>query len=166
MTHGMPIYPRARGGIARGDMQPPSEAGELNGLLAELGLKLDRYFEQQTRVDGAIWSQPIPGLLVPLSAGTGTLENELYMLAPPGCMMSLRRLTLSGFTAGTATAYISEEDPAVPYTAAASNTFGKGEILLDTGDHLSIVASGITGQVVVHGRFDVFQNWYLPRYLG
>jgi hypothetical protein len=80
-------------------------------------------------------------------------------------MWGIRRLTLAGYTAGTAGIYIDDIEP-IPYQAAGMYTFGRGEMLLDSGQRLVVQATGITGTVTLFGCADCFPRDYLPIYMG
>jgi len=123
---------------------------------------------------------PMGAIQIPITAGAGVFQmNDLFM-PKAGYMWSIRRLTASGFTAGTVTAfkggaivggaYTGGGDP-FPFSAAAVQTLGRGELLLDQGDALVFVATGITlsagfAGVQINGAADCFERWFLPEYLG
>jgi hypothetical protein len=108
----------------------------------------------------------VPG--IPLSAGAGTMDQAQSLGPPQGYYWSVRRLTATGFTAGTVTAFIDSTagEPVVPFPQAGVFTFGRGEILLHPMSRLVISATGITGTVQLYGAADAFEDWYLPEYLG
>lgn len=157
--------------------QIPRREAEANTAEADLvqaiSVLIDRIDKQQAQaetnqggLEGPVWQTAIPGLIIPIVGGAGTLTDEVYLKPPPECCMSVRRLTVSGFTAGSVTAFVGNTDPALPYPQAASNFFARGQLLLDSGEYLCLVASGITGQPVVYGRIDTFPAWYLSKYLS
>lgn len=163
MVRGIPAYPRTPDMHARNREEPPFE--DLVTKLGNLLDKLDRYFAAQKQREGVVWQVDVPGLLVPLNGGVGSLHDEIYLMAPPECMMSVRRLTVAGFTAGTVVGQINDIDPAISFANAGSQYFPQGAVRLDQGQHLNINATGITGQVQVFGTIDVFPQWYLPFYI-
>lgn len=121
----------------------------------------------RTRIAGAV-------LQVPLACpqfqggGNGTMDYPDALKAKTGYYWSVRRLTLTGWSAGSATAYIDSTagEPVAPYPAPAVLTFGRGELLLNPDSRLVIACTGITGVVQLNGRADVFPSWMLPYYLG
>jgi hypothetical protein len=102
---------------------------------------------------------------------SGTISQPGTLGPPTGFYWGIRRLTASGFTAGTVTFYDSSasgEPLAVAGSAIAGipQTFGRGEVLLHPGHYLVIVAAGITGTATILGAADLFPADFLPRYLG
>jgi hypothetical protein len=112
-----------------------------------------------------IYQHPLDPLQVPLVAGSGTLDLPAQMGPVRGCIWSIRRLTLSGWTGGSVIAYIDGIDP-IPFAAAGMYTFGRGELMLESGQRLVVVASGVTGYVQLNGVTDVFETKTRSRYLG
>lgn len=135
-------------------------------LIERLDKQQAQFETNQGGVEGPVWQTIIPGLLIPIQGGGGSLTDQVYLKPPPECCMSIRRLTVSGFTAGSVTAFVNNDDPALPFPVAASNFFNRGALLLDSGEFLNLVASGVTGQPVVFGRIDTFPAWYLSEYLS
>jgi hypothetical protein len=123
---------------------------------------------------------PIGVLQVPLTGGNGAFQLNDILMPKAGYMWSVRRLTASGYTAGAVVAYkggavvggtyTGGGDP-FPFSAAGAATIGRAELLLDQGDALVIVCTGITlstgyAGVQINGAADCFERWYLPHYLG
>lgn len=122
-----------------------------------------------------------PPLLVPSSGNAISNVNDL--LGPnTGFHWSVRRLNLSGYSAGTVTIYRNAVQTGfgagfavtgeilMPPSPAGTFTFGRGEMLLEPDDSLVLVAQGVTltaGQsgVQVVGSADQFESWLLPDYL-
>ena len=133
-----------------------------------------RLFEQLHQV-------PVGAVQVPLSGGAGAYQMPDLLSPKAGYMWGIRRLTASGYTAGTVVAYkngavvgggyVGGGEPVAPWAAAATLTFGRGELLLDQNDQLIFVCTGITlssgyGGVQVNGAADCFERWLLPEYMG
>jgi hypothetical protein len=123
---------------------------------------------------------PLGMIVVPISGGNGVFQMNDLLMPKAGYMWSVRRLTASGYTAGAVVAYKGGAvvggaytgwgDP-FPFSAAGSATIGRGELLLDQGDPLVIVCTGITlaanqPGVLISGAADCFERWYLPEYIG
>lgn len=134
-------------------------------VFASLSEKLDREHKWRDKIQGAIYQHTFDPLQVPLVAGSGTLDLPGQMSPPRGFMWGVRRLTLSGYTAGNATAYLNNLEP-IPFSQAGMSTFGRGEMVLGSGDRLTVQATGITGIVQLNGVADCFETWYLPYYIG
>jgi hypothetical protein len=130
------------------------------------------------------WQQahqiPIGAIQVPITGGNGAFQMNDLLMPKAGYMWCIRRLTASGYTAGSVVAYkggmvvggtyTGGGDP-FPFSAAGAATIGRGELLLDQGDALVIVCTGITlatgfAGVQINGAADCFERWLLPRYLG
>lgn len=132
--------------------------------LAELNRKLDREHEFRERRATAIWKKKINGLIVPAS---GVLTGDIAMKPEPECMLGIRWLTVSGFTSGNVTISADNLCPPIVQTSTPGTfTFGKGDIILETGEGLWVTVTGITGSVQLWGKNDELENWYLPWYLG
>jgi hypothetical protein len=123
---------------------------------------------------------PIGAIQVPITASAGVFQMNDLLMPKAGYMWSVRRLTASGYTAGSVTvfkggaivggAYTGGGDP-FPFSAAGAATIGRAELLLDQGDALIVVCTGITlaagfAGVQINGAADCFERWYLPHYLG
>jgi hypothetical protein len=161
--------------------------GVFAGVAATIGRNMaDRYEaageneETARRKLETLHQVPIGAIQVPISGGAGVYQMNDLLSVRAGYMWSVRRLTASGYTAGSVIvykggavvggAYTGGGDPVSPFAAAASNTFGRGEILLDQGDALIVVCTGITlaagfAGVQINGAADCFERWMLPRYL-
>jgi hypothetical protein len=124
---------------------------------------------------------PIGAVQVPLTGGNGVFQMNDLLMPKAGFMWSIRRISASGYTAGAVTvfkggavvggAYTGGGDPIAPFAAAGTATIGRGEGLLDAGDALIVVCTGITlssgfAGVQINGSADCFERWLLPEYLG
>lgn len=131
---------------------------------------------------------PIGPAAIPITTGSGVYQMNDLLMPKAGYMWSIRRLTMSGYTAGTVVAYkggaivggvYTGGGEPFPFSAAGTATIGRGELLLDQGDSLIIVcgtqnpggvaitlATGNTNWVQLNGAADCFERWYLPEYIG
>ncbi len=147
--------------------------GQRNGRPVEVDARA-RLFEQLHQV-------PIGAIQVPITAGAGAYQMPDLLSPKAGYMWSVRRITASGYSAGTVVVYkngavvggsaVAGGEPVMPFAAAGTSTAGRGEILLDQNDQLIIVATGITlsagfAGVQINGAADCFERWLLPEYLG
>ena len=147
--------------------------GKVAAMMEDRELKRRRLFEGMHQV-------PIGPQLIPITTGAGNL-NLIEMFGPKaGFMWSVRRLTMSGYSAGTVIAYkngtitggvLLGGEPVAPFPAAGVLTFGRGELLLDQQDVLLFAATGITLNagapgIQVNGAADNFERWLLPEYLN
>jgi len=144
------------------------------GFLLALGAGIDSMNNKADELLAAmqksgeyVFQQPLYGQ-VPLSAGAGTLDGgaNASLTPPRGMIWSVRRLSATGFTAGSVTGYINQLEPVAPFPNPAVFTFGRGEVLLQPGDRLVFVATGITGAVNIFGVSDTFPYTYLTEYLN
>jgi hypothetical protein len=148
--------------------------GKVAALMESHQRRRERLFEQLHQV-------PIGPQYIPIAAGAGVLQMPDQLAPKAGFMWSVRRLTVSGFTAGTVVAYkngavvggaaVGGGEPMIPFAAAGVFTCGRGEELFDQNDQIIFVATGITlsagfAGVQVNGAADCFERWLLPDYLG
>lgn len=141
--------------------------GALFEIFLGLGTKLDRYHEWRMKHGECVFQQPVIGQ-VPIVGGAGSLDNGAPQMAPPRehCW-SIRWLSITGFSAGTVTLQINglETYYTVTPTVNAWQKMGRGELLLQPGDRITLAATGITGAVQMFGRADTFPYWHLAKYL-
>lgn len=140
-------------------------AAQLDARLGSLAAGIKAEQDWRRKCAGAIQQVPIVSTQL---AGSGTIDQPDAMMAKTGYIWGIRRLTVTGFSAGTVTIYKNAAggEPVAPFPAAAVFTYGKGQLLLMPGERLVIVGSGITGTVQLWGTADCFESWYLPYYLG
>lgn len=133
-----------------------------------MAAKIDRAERYRQRMAQAIRQIPITAPPMNLASGAGVIDVPDLLAVKTGFMWSVRRLTLYGFTAGTATVLLNSQfgEPVAPFPQAAVFTFGRGELLMHPGDRLVTTATGITGSVTLAGAADCFEQWYLPHYIG
>lgn len=136
----------------------------IDGLTAQL----QREEQRRQQMCQAVRQVPLATGQMLLSGGAGTIDDPAQLRPGTGYYWGVRRLTLSGFTAGTAIVYKNSTagEPVAPYAQAGTFTFGRGELLLSPGDRLVVTAAGITGYVQLNGAADCFEQWYLPYYIG
>jgi hypothetical protein len=145
---------------------------QLIASIETLNTALSRQEQQRQRAAQCIRQIPLVSPQMNLSAGgAGVIDIPDLLAAKTGYYWGVRRLTLSGFTAGTAVVYLNgtSGEPVAPYAEAATFTFGRGEVLMHPGDRLVVVASGVINSgdyVQLNGAADCFEQWYLPNYIG
>lgn len=141
---------------------------EIEINLTEETSKSSQRKQHHDKLSQEIYQQPFTPLQIPLVAGGGTLDLPGQLSPQRGFMWCVRRLTLSGYTAGSVVPWIDDFEPILlPNSGAAQTVFiGKAEWLLDSGQRLKFIASGITGTVQVNGAADVFPRNLLPIYLS
>lgn len=127
---------------------------------------------------------PIAPPLIVIASSAGVLTTATDLLGPnTGYHWSVRRLSLSGYSAGLVTVYRNAVQTnftagsvaltgeiLMPPSPAGTFTFGRGEILLEPDDSLMFAASGITlaagaPGITVYGSADQLESWLLPDYL-
>jgi len=103
-----------------------------------------------------------------ITQSAGIIDQPDLLAVKTGYYWGIRRLTFSGFTAGTAVVYRNSVsgEPLVPIPSAGVFTFGRAEMLLNPGDRLVVAATGLTGYLQMNGAADCFEQWYLPYYIG
>jgi hypothetical protein len=150
-----------------------AQAGQRNGAM-DVGQRKMKLFDTLHQV-------PIGPIQVPITAGAGVYQMNDLLMPKAGYMWSVRAITASGYTAGSVIvykggavvggAYTGGGDPRCPFPQAQTNTFGRGEFVVDIGDPLIVVCTGITldsahAGVQINGSADCFEKWLLPDYLG
>lgn len=135
--------------------------------LDRLTERMDRRAALQQLAMQAMRQVPFYGSIT-LSGGAGTDDQPDKLQPKTGYVWSIRRITAQGYSAGTVTAYLNSTngEPVMPFPAAAVNTLGRGELLVQSGERLVWGATGITGTVTYWGRADCMEQWLLPFYLG
>ena len=141
---------------------------QLVAAVGSMTAMLEQQERQRQAQSQAVRQVPLTG---PPPNAAGIIDMPDLLMAKTGYYWSVRRLVLSGFSAGTAVVYRNSAitgvgEVLVPYAAAAAFTFGRGEMLLMPGDRLVVQATGITGTVQLNGAADCFEQWYLPYYIG
>jgi hypothetical protein len=138
-------------------------AAALGGVAGALGDEA----QWRARKARAITQVPFWGSIT-LIAGAGTEDQPDKLQAKTGYVWGIRRLTVSGFTAGSVTVFLNSPlgEPIMTYPAAAIATYARSEQVMMPGDRLILVATGITGTVNYWGRADCMESWYFPHYQG
>lgn len=132
------------------------------------GLTAQMRREEEFRQRSSQVLRQVPITAPQITSGSGTIDSPDLLKVKTGYYWSVRRLTFSGFTAGTCVVYRNNVlgEPLVPVQAAGVFTFGRGEMLLSPDDRLVVMATAITGVVQLNGAADCFEMWYLPYYIG
>jgi hypothetical protein len=147
--------------------------GRVASMMEDRELKRKRLFESMHQV-------PIGPQIITITAGAGNLDQVEAFGPKAGFMWSIRRLTVSGYSAGAVIGYkngtvtggaLVGGEPVAPFAAAGVLTFGRGDLLLDQNDILIFSATGITLNasapgIQVNGAADNFERWLLPEYLN
>jgi hypothetical protein len=113
---------------------------------------------QRDRLVQQIHMFTVPAKQMSLTTGAGVLQSREHFGPRTGQCWDVRRLTASGFTAGTVNCYLNgviqgstvySNDQVVGFPVAGTQTLGKAQLLLQANDHLVFSASGITGSVYI-----------------
>lgn len=174
------------GEMAAAPAEPEDEGGGF-GVLAALGVtlgriadRLDDQANRRQRLYESLHQVPQGPAQIPINGGAGVLSLPDVFQCKTGYCRSVRRLTASGFTAGSVTTYLNgllvggvlvgTPEPVAPFPQAGVLTFGRGELLLQQDDTLTFAATGITlssgfAGVQINGIADEFEAWLLPDYL-
>lgn len=158
-------------------MPPPVEDGEgpLLDVWAKIGVRLESLTaelraerQQRARMMGVVRQVPLTSPQMALTAGAGMIDIPDLLMARTGQYWSVRRLTLSGWSAGSVTVWKNGPvgEVLLPFPVPATATIGRGEMILEPGARLVVTATGITGTVQMNGAADMFEDWYLPFYIG
>jgi hypothetical protein len=156
-------------------MVPETEYGasvevDLGKLVLSMSAKVDEMKAWMEKHADIVYQTPI---VAQVGAGTTTTNDganpaQSNTYPDRGTIWSIRRLSITGFTAGTVTAYINALEPVASWTFGVVNPFNyypKGGIILQPGDNLTFGTNAVTGLAQVFGVADTFPIWYLRRYL-
>jgi hypothetical protein len=145
---------------------------DLGFAVMSLGNSVDKMKDWWEKHSDIVYQSPINAQVS--SGSAGITPNDVSAPASSnlqpdlGTCWSVRRLSVTGYTAGTVTLYINALEPVASWTFGVVNpfyTYAKGAILLQPGDRLTIGQSGVTGTGPLFGVADTFPYWYLRRYL-
>ena len=144
---------------------------QLSLAIGELTAEIRAQNRDRQRLAQALRQGPITAAAMTLAGGAGVIDLPDLLAVKTGYYWSVRRLTLTGWTAGSVTVALNATaalggEPVAPFPTPAVFTYGRGELLMHPGDRLVISATGITGSVILDGAADIFEQWYLPYYLG
>jgi hypothetical protein len=165
------------------DIRPESGAAagigvelDLGFAVASLGKKVDSLVDYWERNSEIVYQVPLYAQITgttpasnPDGPNDGANTGNSSLQANGGHCWSIRRMTVSGYTAGTVTAYINGLEPVASWTFGQTTPpfyqYPKGALLLQPGDKLTIGAVGVTGTAQLFGMSDAFPYWYLRKYL-
>lgn len=125
-------------------------SGTLEIALGRVAAVLEQQQRQQQRLDQLIHRAPITYA----ATGSGTFDFPDRFGPKDGFKWDVRRIAISGFTAGTVT--LLKNDPVNGPTLATWSQFGEWtwskQQWLESRDRLIFVAAGITGNVIIDGE--------------
>lgn len=149
----------------------------MTGMAFAVGAQANAMMREKMRQDRALAQEldphqvPILPPPIPIAAGAGVL----FVDGPgTGQFWGIRRLTLTGFSAGSVAVFKNSQfgEEILPAAAAGTFTFGRGEQLLMGDENLVFVAAGITLTaanagigIVIGGAADFASQWQLAKYL-
>jgi hypothetical protein len=145
------------------------------GLAVSLGRvadMLERQCSRAQRLTQALHQVPIGPGLITITASAGSFTQDPAFGPNTGYFWSVRRLSCWGFSAGTVQMWLNNTSGELlpSFSQAGTNTFGRGEVLLNPNDNLFFTATGITlapgfAGVQIAGTADNGELWILPDYL-
>lgn len=140
----------------------------MSSAMGKMTSAMQREAQERQRMLQVIRQVPIAPPQMALSGGAGTIDQPDILQAKSGYCWSVRRLAITGFSAGTVTVCLNSAlgEPIALYATAGVELIGRGEMLLHPMDRLVFVGATITGNVQVNGSADCFESWYLPQYIG
>lgn len=96
-----------------------------------------------------------------------TIDVPDLLMAKTGYYWDVRRLALTGWSAGSVTVYrnASGGEPVAVFATPGVIVYGKAHLLLHPGEKLVAVGTGITGFVQLNGDVIALEAWLLPQYL-
>lgn len=120
----------------------------LTASIEGLAAQMENDRAERQCIAQAIHPFKVPGIPVPSS---GTLDQPNLLGPRTGQYWDIHRISCTGFSAGSVTAYLNSAfgDEVETFAAAGIIKYGKAQQMLTAGDRLVFVATGITGSVVV-----------------
>jgi hypothetical protein len=159
--------------------------GSIGESLSRVASMMENRENRRRKLFEQLHQVPITCPDIAINTGAGVLQMADTLSPKAGYMWSIRRITATGFSAGTVLAYKNGAvignganatalggEAVAPFASAGVLTFGRGELLLDQNDQLIWTATGITlnagnaAGIQVGGAADCFERWLLPEYLG
>jgi hypothetical protein len=124
------------------------------GLQASIGSlteQLKAWRSDRLRLAQAVHPFVIPGIPLSLTTGAGTLNQPNIMSPRTGRFWDIRRISCTGYTAGTVTCYLNSTsgDIVALFSTAGVLLNGKAQLLIGANDLLVFGAASITGTVTV-----------------
>lgn len=101
------------------------------------------------------------------TAAPFTIDTPDLLMAKTGYYWDVRRLSLSGWSAGSVTVYrnASGGEPVALFATPGILVYGKAHLVLHPGEKLVAVGTGITGFVQLNGDVVAIESWLFPSYL-
>ena len=140
-------------------------AASLDGLSAEMRRRRDyaRELLQNIQYIGLIpWGQ------ITTSGSSGALNQPTVMGPRTGWAWDVHRITAAGHTGGTVSVYIdavADGNQVAVFSAAGVLTFGKGQILVESGHWLIAQAASLTGNATLSCAVTHIAQGYVSDYL-
>jgi hypothetical protein len=124
------------------------------GLQASIGSLTDEmkaWRSGRQRLAQAVHPFVIPGIPLSLSTGAGTLNQPNILSPRTGKFWDIRRISCTGYTAGTVTCYLNSTsgDIVALFASAGVLLNGKAQLLIGANDLLVFGAASITGTVTI-----------------
>lgn len=142
---------------------------KLGPLLIEMAGKLDELHKAWKKRGEVVFQVPLYGQITGTTGNDAANSTNSNLSTDRGLCYSIRRLSVSGFTAGTVIAYLNAIEPVATWTFSATTDqakyYSQGGLLMQPGDRLTLGANGVTGTAQLFGVADAFPIWYLPEYL-
>lgn len=134
-------------------------SGSLEVVLGRVASALDRQNRDRDRLAQLVHPAPISYA----QAGSGTADFPDRFGPHDGFLWDVRRIAVSGFTAGTVTLLKNDpvNGPQIAQWTAPGQWTWSSQLWLKSRDRLIFVAAGITGNVIVDGdAIEVSQQVY------
>jgi hypothetical protein len=136
--------------------------GTLEVVLGRVAKALDRQTQRDQRLSQLVNVVPIVGAL----NGNGTLDYADRYGPTDGFLWDVRRITVSGFSAGTVTVYKNDVNSTALWVfPSVGEKLWSSQQWLRARDRLIFVAAGITGNVQVDGNAHLVSEQLLAEYI-
>lgn len=131
---------------------------------------LEREQQHRQKIMQAIRQLPLIAPQAVTVNGVLGIDSPDNLKAKTGWYWDIKRLTLTGWSAGTVTVYLNGAlsapgEPIEFFATPGRQVYGKGHQLMHPDDRLIVIGTGITGFVQLNGAVTAVEAWYLPQYL-
>lgn len=137
-------------------------SGSLELVLGRVASALDRQRQENDRL--ALLVHPAP--ISYAQGGPGTVDQPDRFGPKDGFLWDLRRITVSGFSAGSVAVYKNDVNgPQLANFTAPGEWTWSGQQWLKQRDRLIFIATGITGNVIIDGDAIAVSQQIYPQYV-
>jgi hypothetical protein len=126
-------------------------SAQVSASIGSLAEEMKAWRSDRQRLAQAVHPFVIPGIPLSLATGAGTLNQPNIMSPRTGKFWDIRRISCTGYSAGTVTCYLNSTsgDIIALFASAGVLLNGKAQLLIGANDLLVFGAATITGTVTI-----------------